>query len=98
MGKGARPAVRKPLLATVTSKGQITLPAPLRQALHVGAGDRVRFELGDGDRVAMTAVRRQDVTVFSGAFAGSVGPPGLEAQRRAAWQGRATELKRRSRG
>ena len=29
--------------ATVTSKGQITIPAPVRAALHVGAGDRVEF-------------------------------------------------------
>ena len=29
--------------ATISSKGQITIPAPVRAALHVGAGDRVEF-------------------------------------------------------
>ena len=29
--------------ATVTSKGQITIPAKVRQALEVEAGDRVEF-------------------------------------------------------
>ena len=29
--------------ATVTSKGQITIPVQVRDALHVSAGDRVEF-------------------------------------------------------
>lgn len=29
--------------ATVTSKGQITIPVKVREALKVGAGDRVEF-------------------------------------------------------
>jgi antitoxin PrlF len=29
--------------ATITSKGQITIPANVRQALSVSAGDRVEF-------------------------------------------------------
>lgn len=29
--------------ATITSKGQITIPANVRQALSVGTGDRVEF-------------------------------------------------------
>lgn len=31
--------------AKITSKGQITLPAAVRQALHVGSGDVVTFEI-----------------------------------------------------
>ena len=35
--------------ATVTSKGQITIPAKVRQALQVESGDRVEFvEVGSG--------------------------------------------------
>lgn len=30
--------------ATITAKGQITLPKPLREALHLKTGDRVFFE------------------------------------------------------
>ena len=32
-------------VATITSKGQITLPTPIRQALGVGYGGKVAFEL-----------------------------------------------------
>lgn len=31
--------------AKITSKGQITLPALVREALHVGSGDVVTFEI-----------------------------------------------------
>ena len=36
-------------LATVTTKGQITIPAEVRKALHIHAGDRIEFvETGTG--------------------------------------------------
>lgn len=36
--------------ATITSKGQITLPREVREHLHVREGDRVEFEIQrDGD-------------------------------------------------
>ena len=31
--------------ATVTSKGQITLPKPVREALRISTGDRVAFRI-----------------------------------------------------
>jgi AbrB family looped-hinge helix DNA binding protein len=34
------------LEATVSSKGQVTLPAALRQKLGIQAGTKLRFELG----------------------------------------------------
>ena len=35
--------------ATLTSKGQVTIPKEVREALHVDAGDRVQFFIrGDG--------------------------------------------------
>lgn len=42
-------------VATLTSKGQITLPKPIRQALGVDVGGKVAFELL-GDRVVVTRV------------------------------------------
>lgn len=33
--------------STVTSKGRITLPKPLREALHLNAGDKVLFEVDE---------------------------------------------------
>jgi len=44
--------------ATVTSKGQITIPASVRSSLHVQAGDRVEFvevEHGKFELVAATS-------------------------------------------
>jgi antitoxin PrlF len=53
--------------ATVTSKGQITIPSNVRQSLHVDAGDRVEFvELEPGQFLFMAANR--SVTELKGMF------------------------------
>lgn len=39
--------------ATVTSKGQITIPRSIRQALRVGVGDRLDFVLEAEGRVVV---------------------------------------------
>jgi AbrB family looped-hinge helix DNA binding protein len=85
--------------ATVTSKGQITIPASVRKALKLEAGDRVIFRLVDGramiqaenpDDVSSPAVELEKVSDFFD-LAGSVPvPPGVDpaswaAQRDAAW-------------
>ena len=57
--------------ATVTSKGQITIPAQIREALHVGAGDRVEFVALESGRYELIAVTRP-VTALKGMF----GKPG----------------------
>ena len=44
--------------ATVTSKGQITIPANVRRALQVEAGDRVEFVEVDPGRFEFIAVTR----------------------------------------
>lgn len=41
-------------IATLTSKGQITLPKPIRQALGVAAGSKVAFDLREGGQVVVT--------------------------------------------
>jgi antitoxin PrlF len=44
--------------ATLTSKGQITIPAQVRTALGVDAGDRIEFvEVGKGEFNIMAATR-----------------------------------------
>ncbi len=45
-------------VATLTSKGQLTLPKPIRQALGVDAGGKVAFDY-TGDRVTVTRVADQ---------------------------------------
>lgn len=57
--------------ASITSKGQITIPASVRKALHVEPGDRVRFiELATGRYELVAAT--QPVTALKGMF----GKPG----------------------
>ena len=53
--------------ATVTSKGQITIPAIVRSGMNVSAGDKLEFiEIGDG-RFELVAVTR-DVKTLKGLF------------------------------
>ncbi len=56
-------------LATITSKGQITLPRPIRQALGVDAGSKVAFDLRDGQVVVTRADPEHEDPVI-GAFLG----------------------------
>lgn len=57
--------------ATVTTKGQITIPADVRQALQVEAGDRVEFLEVEPGRFEVVAATRS-VTELKGMF-GKVG-------------------------
>jgi len=51
------PAIHE--VATITSKGQITLPKPIRQALGVDVGGKVAFDLR-GSQVIVTRVESDD--------------------------------------
>ena len=53
--------------ATVTSKGQITIPANVRQALQVEPGDRVEFVEVDPGRFEVVAATHS-VTELKGMF------------------------------
>jgi AbrB family looped-hinge helix DNA binding protein len=49
--------------ATVTTKGQITIPAAVRANMKVGAGDKIEFvELGNG-KYELIAVTREAKTL-----------------------------------
>jgi AbrB family looped-hinge helix DNA binding protein len=39
--------------STLTSKGQITVPKPIREHLHVGEGDQVEFAITANGEVVM---------------------------------------------
>ena len=41
-------------VATMTTKGQITMPKPIRQALGADTGTRVAFELHENGQVVMS--------------------------------------------
>ncbi len=53
--------------ATVTSKGQITIPAAVRQALQIGTGDRVEFIEVESGRFEIIAAT-QSVKALKGMF------------------------------
>ena len=53
--------------ATLTSKGQITIPAAVRDALGLGAGDRIEFvEIAPGRYELIAGTR--SVTALKGMF------------------------------
>ena len=61
-------------VATVTSKGQITIPSRVRDALGLEAGDRVEFvEQGKGQFAIVAATR--SVQELNGLFRGKQNKP-----------------------
>jgi AbrB family looped-hinge helix DNA binding protein len=52
-------------MAALTSKGQITIPKRMREALELEAGDEVVFELREGE-VVLRKVRRKSILTFGG--------------------------------
>lgn len=57
----------KEVLATVTSKGQITIPVEVRRHLGVNAGDRVAFMLADDGSVRVRRPHYRSVAELAGA-------------------------------
>jgi len=54
--------------ATLTSKGQITLPKPIRQALGVDVGGKVAFDLHEDGQVIVTRADAEHEDPAIGAF------------------------------
>jgi AbrB family looped-hinge helix DNA binding protein len=55
-------------VATVTSKGQVTIPKHVREHLDVHSGDKLEFRIGDDGTVFLVPITRSAESVF-GAFA-----------------------------
>lgn len=51
-------------LATLTSKGQITIPKSVREGLRLHTGDKVEFILSDGEEARLRPVTRKVDEVF----------------------------------
>lgn len=71
------------IAATITSKGQITIPKDVRDALDLKEHDQVIF-LIDGDRAIMKPVRQAGLEQLRGILRGRVPYEGRDAERAAA--------------
>lgn len=54
--------------ATVTSKGQVTIPKEIRERLNIKTGDRLDFRVDDDGEVRVIPIAKKVAEVF-GAFA-----------------------------
>ena len=52
------------IAATITSKGQITIPQRVRKYLHLHTGDKVSFELHDGKEAVLKPITKSIDEVF----------------------------------
>lgn len=76
--------------ATISSKGQITIPADVRQAMQVATGDRVEFVEVEAGRYEFVAATRS-VTELKGMFGKARRVVSIEEMNRAiATQGAST--------
>ena len=64
----------KEILSTITSKGQITLPAEIRRLLGVGLNDKVAFVIDTEGTVHLDAPKYRTVASLRGA-AGTLKEP-----------------------
>jgi antitoxin PrlF len=64
--------------ATVTSKGQITVPNALRKALGLKQGDRLRFVQSPDGSIRLEARKRRRIVDFARANAFRAGEAGID--------------------
>lgn len=68
--------------ATVTSKGQVTIPKAIRVALGIGESSRLMFVL-EGDSARMVPIGGRSLTELAGSLRGERPWPGMAAARQA---------------
>jgi antitoxin PrlF len=72
--------------ATLTSKGQITVPKPVRDRLHLHAGDKFDFVMQDDCRLELV-VKKSALQVLKGLIAPPVTGVTLEDMEKAIAEG-----------
>jgi antitoxin PrlF len=68
-------------IGTVSTKGQVTVPKDVREALHIRAGDKLVFDLEGGDRVLVRKAEPQRLTAILDRLAPTK-ESGVDLQRR----------------
>ncbi|MFO7882937.1 MAG: AbrB/MazE/SpoVT family DNA-binding domain-containing protein [Kosmotogaceae bacterium] len=72
--------------SVITGKGQVQIPAKIRQALGLNIGDEVAFKLDDEGKVEIEFTRKRPLTEFAGSLKLRKDFPGLEEEESAARQ------------
>lgn len=57
----------KEIISTITSKGQVTIPAPIRRTLGLKQGDKVAFVIKDEGEVALRVPEYPNMAALRGA-------------------------------
>lgn len=68
--------------ATITSKGQVTIPKAVRDRLHLESGDRLLFRVRDDDVIEVEP-ETVDLSALAGSVRGRVKGVTLEAMEEA---------------
>lgn len=68
-------------IATITSKGQVTIPTSVREALNLNAGDKLLF-VPEGNRIVVVPIRKRPISDFYGIFASDQPLPDMAELRR----------------
>jgi AbrB family looped-hinge helix DNA binding protein len=68
-------------IGTMSTKGQVTIPKEIREALGIRPGDKVRFDLQGGERAVLQKAEPSKMTDIL-ARLGPTSESGVEFQRR----------------
>ncbi len=66
--------------SVITGKGQVQIPAKIRQAVGLNIGDEVTFKLVGEDKVEIEFVRKRPLTEYAGSLPKRKDFPGLQEE------------------
>ncbi len=81
----------KEIVSTVTSKGQVTIPAEVRRHLGVAQGDKLSFVISDGGEVALKTPQYPTVVSLRGTPVALAEDLGFDEMKEIAYEDRLAE-------
>ena len=54
--------------STLTSKGQVTIPQKIREAIHANSGDQIEFTLNESGEVILRAIKKDSLLSLFGSM------------------------------